>query len=307
MEPLAVDQIRLNFNPAMLHTLNAVIALMMFGVAIDMRAEDFRRVFRAPKGPVIGLCAQFVLLPALTFGLTLILPVAPSIALGMILVASCPGGNLSNLMTYLSGGNTALSVSMTSVSSVGAIVMTPLNLLVWGSLNPATASVLQDVSLRPWDVLGTILLILALPMVAGLTVSYFFEGLADRVRKPLKTISLTFFLIVVVFALKSNWGYFVDYVGGIFFVVVAHNALALGVGYGSARLFKLPERDCRAVCIEVGIQNSALALALIFEFFAGLGGMAIIAGLWGIWHIVSGLSVALFFSRRALPPEGVVP
>ncbi len=306
MEPAAVDQIRLNFNPAMLHTLNAVIALMMFGVAIDMKAEDFRRVFRSPKGPVIGLGAQFILLPALTFILTLILPVAPSIALGMIMVASCPGGNLSNLMTYLSGGNTALSVSMTSISSLAAIVMTPLNLFVWGGLNPATAGVLQDVSLRPLDVLGTILLILALPMAAGLTASHFFGGLADRVRKPLKVLSLTFFLVVVVFALKANWGYFVDYVGGIFFVVVAHNALALTVGYGSAQLFRLPERDRRAVCIEVGIQNSALALALIFEFFSGLGGMAIIAGLWGIWHIVSGLSLALFFSRRAIEPEGVI-
>lgn len=296
MDAAAVDQVRLNFNPTTLHALNAVIGLMMFGVAIDMKVQDFRRVLVAPKGPLIGFLAQFILLPAFTFLLTLVLPVAPSIALGMMLVAACPGGNLSNLMTYLARGNTALSVSMTAVSSVAAIVMTPLNVSLWGSLNPATQAILHDVSLSPLDVLGTIVLILGVPMAAGMTASRLFPGLADRVRKPLKVFSMVFFLAVVAFALKANWHYFVTYVGMIFFAVLIHNALALSVGYGAAAAFGLPKRDRRAVCIEVGIQNSALGLVLIFDFFDGLGGMAIIAGLWGIWHIISGLTMALIFN-----------
>lgn len=300
MDAALVDQVRLNFSPGTLKALNGVIGLMMFGMAIDMKAEDFLRVARAPKGPVIGLVAQFILLPAFTFGLTMVLPIMPSIALGMILVAACPGGNLSNLITYLARGNAALSVSMTAVSSVAAIVMTPLNVSLWGSLNPETQPILHDVALSPLDVLGTIVLILGLPMVAGIAVSRLFPGLADRVRRPVKIFSLVFFLVVVGFALKANWDYFVTYVGLIFFVVVAHNALALATGYGAAALFGLPKRDRRAVCIEVGIQNSALALVLIFDFFDGLGGMAIIAGLWGIWHIVSGMLLATVFSGMKL-------
>lgn len=305
MDAAALDQVRLNFSPGTLKALNAVIGLMMFGMAIDMKLEDFSRIVKSPKGPLIGLLAQFLLLPAFTFGLTMVLPVMPSIALGMMLVAACPGGNLSNLITYLARGNAALSVSMTAVSSVAAIVMTPINVSLWGSLNPATQGILRDVSLSPLDVLGTIVLILGVPMVAGISVSRAFPGLADKVRKPVKIFSLTFFVIVVGFALKANWDYFVTYVGMIFFAVVAHNALALSVGYGSAALFGLPKRDRRAVCIEVGIQNSALGLVLIFDFFDGLGGMAVIAGLWGIWHIVSGLLLAGVFTgfELGVPPE----
>lgn len=292
----AVDEIHLAFTPGTLRLLNAVIALMMFGMAIDMKVADFRRVLAAPKGPLIGLLAQFLLLPALTFGLTRVLDVTPSIALGMMLVAACPGGNLSNLLTYLARGNPALSVSMTAVSSVAAIFMTPLNISVWGGLNPDTQPILRDVALSPGDVFGTIVLILGVPMVAGLLVARRFPQLAQRVRGPLKVFSVVVFLAVVGLALKANWDYFVAYVGLIFFAVMAHNALALGLGYGAAAVAGLPVRDRRAVCIEVGIQNSALGLVLIFDFFDGLGGMAIIAGLWGIWHIVSGLSLATLFN-----------
>ncbi|MBU4606010.1 MAG: bile acid:sodium symporter, partial [Proteobacteria bacterium] len=128
MDAAAVDAVRLNFNPSGLLALNAVIGLMMFGIALDLKPSDFTRIIKSPKAPAIGLGAQFILLPAFTFLLTLVLPISPSIALGMILVASCPGGNLSNMMTYLAGGNAAVSVSMTAVSTAAAVVMTPLNL-----------------------------------------------------------------------------------------------------------------------------------------------------------------------------------
>lgn len=297
MEAETIDQVRLNFDPGTLVALNAVIGLMMFGMALDMKLEDFRRVLRSPKGPAVGLVAQFVLLPAFTFLLTLVLPATPSMLLGMMLVAACPGGNLSNVITYLGRGNAALSVSMTAVSTAAAVVMTPLNLSLWGNLNPATRPILRAVSLSPLDVLGTIVLILGIPLAAGLAVSRFFPGLSERARRPFKVFSILVFIAVVGLALKANWDYFLRFVGLAALGVVLHNALALATGYGAGRLFRLPTPDVRAVCIEVGIQNSALALALIFGFFDGLGGMAIIAGLWGIWHIVSGLGVALLFSR----------
>jgi BASS family bile acid:Na+ symporter len=219
----------------------------------------------------------------------------------MILIAACPGGNLSNIMTYLARGNTAISVSMTAVSTAAAVVMTPFNLSLWGSLNPATAPILRQVSLSPMDVFTTIFVILGIPLCLGLLLSRIFPSLADKVRKPFRVISFLIFILFVALALKANWEVFLHVIGLVVFVVLAHNALALTLGYVSGRIFGLPERDVRAVAIEVGIQNSALGLVLIFNFFAGLGGMAIIAAWWGIWHIISGLSVATFWSRR--PPK----
>jgi len=297
MLPESVDQIRLDFSPETMTALNVVIGAMMFGVALDMKLGDFRKIIASPKGPAIGLLAQFLLLPALTFLLVHVLPVTPSMALGMILVASCPGGNLSNLMTYLAGGNTALSVSMTAVSTVAAIFMTPLNLAFWGGASELTAPILRDVHLSPLDVLGTIVLVLGVPLVLGILTSRALPQLADKVRGPFKTLAFLFFLVVVGFALTANLELFVAYVGLVAFGVIAHNAAALSLGWLTARAAGLPSRDRRAVCLEVGIQNSGLALLLIFNFFEGLGGMALIAAFWGIWHIVAGASVALVMSR----------
>jgi BASS family bile acid:Na+ symporter len=303
MDQIAIDQIRLNFNQQGLLAINAAIGLMMLGVAIDLKLEDFKRVLKAPKAPMIGLGAQFILLPFFTFLLTLILRPHPSIALGMILVAACPGGNLSNLMTYLAKGNVAISISMTAISTIAAIVMTPLNLALWGSLNPDTAHILKTVSLSPLDVFVTVFIILGIPLGIGMALSRIFPGLADKVRKPFKIFTLVFFILIVMGALAANLKIFVHVIGLVVFVVFLHNALALNIGYWSAKVFKLAEPDARAVSIEVGIQNSALGLVLVFNFFAGLGGMAILVGWWGIWHIIAGLITAFIFTRRPLPEE----
>lgn len=303
MDMAAIDQVRLNFNPQGLLVINAAIGLMMFGVALDLKLEDFKRVVVSPKAPGIGLIAQFLLLPAFTFLLTLIIRPHPSMALGMILVASCPGGNLSNIITYLARGNCAVSISMTAVSSAAAIVMTPFNLALWGRMNAQTAEILRQVSLSPQDVFVTIFVILGIPLAAGLTVSRLVPTLADKVRRPFKIFSLCFFILIVCGALAANWQYFLAYVGLVVFAVFLHNLMALNIGYWSGRLFKLHERDCRAVSIEVGIQNSALGLVLVFNFFGGLGGMAILVAWWGIWHIIAGLTAAFIFTRRRLPVD----
>jgi BASS family bile acid:Na+ symporter len=134
MSPEVIDQMRLNFSPGSLFTLNAVIGLMMLGVSLDLSLDDFKRIIISPKAPGIGLAAQFILLSAFTFLLTLVIKPVPSMALGMMLIAACPGGNLSNVMTYLARGYAAVSVSMTAVSTAAAIFMTPLNLSVWRGL-----------------------------------------------------------------------------------------------------------------------------------------------------------------------------
>ncbi len=307
MEPIAVDQIQLNFNARGLLIINVAIGLMMLGVALELKLEDFKRIIRSPKAPGIGLLAQFILLPAFTFALTLILKPHPSIALGMILVAACPGGNLSNLMTYLSKGNCAVSISMTAISTLAAIVMTPLNLSLWGSMNPDTARILKTVSLSPVDVFFTVFIILGIPLVVGMTLSSFFPALAKKVRKPFKIFTLVFFIAIVSGALAANWKIFLQVMGLVVFAVFIHNALALNLGYWSSKLVGLDERDCRAVSIEVGIQNSALGLVLVFNFFKGLGGMAILVGWWGIWHIIAGLVAAFIFSRKKLDDDADYP
>ncbi len=298
MDAAAVDAIRLHFNAQGLAAINAVIGLMMFGMALDLSPEDFLRILRAPKAPAIGLLAQFVLLPAFTFLLTLVIRPLPSMALGMILIGACPGGNLSNIMTYLARGNAAVSVSMTAVSTAAAVFMTPLNLSLWGSLNPATAPILRQVSLNPWNVFTTIFMILGVPLFLGMTAARLWPRLVARLRRPFKIFSVIVFLAVVALALAANWRIFLNVVGLVVVVVFLHNALALSLGYGAGRLARLPEADVRAVAIEVGIQNSALGLVLVFNFFDGLGGMAIIAAWWGIWHIIAGLTLSFFWSRR---------
>lgn len=303
MDPAVIDQVRLNFNPQGLFAINAAIGLMMLGVALELKLDDFRRIFVAPKAPMIGLAAQFILLPAFTFLLTLILHPPPSIALGMILIAACPGGNLSNIITYLARGNCAVSVSMTAVSTAAANFMTPFNLAFWGGLNPQTAHILKAVSLRPFDVFINIFIILGIPLITGLVLSRVFPSLVEKARKPFKMFSLIVFIGIVLVALVANWQNFINYVGLVFIGVLIHNALALNLGYWSGRLLGLNESDTRAVSIEVGIQNSGLGLVLIFNFFDGLGGMAIITAWWGIWHIIAGLIAAFIFSRRPNPED----
>jgi BASS family bile acid:Na+ symporter len=298
MDPATIDQIQLNFNPTGIAIINGAIALMMLGVALDLKPEDFKRIITSPKAPLIGLFAQFILLPAFTFLLVLIIKPHPSVALGMMLVAACPGGNLSNIITYLANGNSAISISMTAVSTLAAIIMTPFNITFWGSMYPDTAAILKQVSLNPVTVFITIVLILGLPLVVGMSISKFKPNLAQKVRKPFKIFSLVFFIIIVCGALAANWKQFIDYVGIVMVAVFIHNLLALNIGYWSGRLCRLGEKDCRAISIEVGIQNSALGLVLVFSFFDGLGGMAVLVAWWGIWHIIAGLAAAAFFNLK---------
>ncbi len=296
-----IDTVHLNFNPTTLTIMNIVIGFIMFGVALDLRMEDFKRVVRSPKPFIIGMLGQFLILPAFSLLLVYLLNPIPSIALGMILLAACPGGNLSNFLTHLARGNTPLSISMSAFSTVMAIIMTPLNLAFWGSLHPGTRAILREISIGPWDMLTTIFLLLGLPLLLGIMVSRYFPKFTAKAVKPMRIFSIVFFIAFVLVALAGNFQYFIQFVGAVMFYVFLQNGLALLSGYTSARLVGLPEEDRRAIAIEVGIQNSGLGLILVFNFFDGLGGMAIIVAWWGIWHVVTGLPLAYFWSKR--PPK----
>jgi bile acid:Na+ symporter, BASS family len=301
-----IDQIQLNFSPTTLTILNIVIGFIMFGVALDLKLSDFKRSFSTPKPILIGLAGQFLLLPAFTFLLVSLINPIPSIALGLFMVAACPGGNLSNFITYLAKGNTPLSISMSAVSTVIAIFMTPVNVMFWGSLYPGTDSLIRSFTINPADMLFTIFLMLGLPLVAGMFIRYKSPDWASKANKVMKYISIVFFIMFLLAALMSNFAYFVEFVGMVVLVVFLQNLIAILSGYFTARMFRLPEGDRRAIAIEVGIQNSGLGLVLIFNFFDGLGGMAIVAAWWGVWHLVSGLSLAAFWSRRKPKPAAPV-
>lgn len=270
----------------------------MFGIALEVKLSDFKILWQNPKSALLGLLSQFILLPLFSFLLILILKPAPSIALGMILVAACPGGNISNFMSHLAKGNTALSVGLTSVATFLSLGLTPLNFQLYGSLYEPTAAILQSIELDFWDVSKTVFMIILLPLLLGLGVQHRFKSVAVSMAPIFRIGSILIFIGFVIIAFSNNFDLFLDYIHLVIGLVFAHNLLALGLGFTVGTLGNLAQRDRRTLAIETGIQNSGLGLVLIFAFFEGLGGMALVAAWWGIWHIISGLSLASFWSRK---------
>ncbi|MCR8827904.1 bile acid:sodium symporter family protein [Pseudosulfitobacter koreensis] len=294
-----IDEAVLEFSAGSITLLNAILAVVMFSIAIDLKPSDFKTLARAPKPLVVGLVSQFIVLPVLTFLLVLATQPQASVALGLILVAACPGGNISNFITHRAGGNAALSVSMTAFATVGAVILTPLNIAFWGSLYAPSAEILRATAIDPVSVAITVSLMLIAPLILGVALNARRPDVTRKLRGPLQWISMGIFVGFVVIALASNWSLFLAFAGGIAGLVIAHNALGLAGGYATATLAGLSSFDRRAVTIETGIQNSGLGLVLIFGFFGGLGGMAIVAAFWGIWHAISGLALASLMSRKA--------
>lgn len=293
--------------------LNATIAFVMFGVALDLGIEDFKRLLKSPKPILVGAFSQFVALPLLTFFLAVSLRdwITPTIGLGMLLVASCPGGNVSNFISSVAKGNIALSVSLTAFSSAGALIATPLNFALWGNLfmkiygggpGPGFVPALQ---INPLDVLETIVIILGIPLASGIFFKDKFQNIALKMVTPVKRLSIGVFMALLLVLFLNNYFYFVRYVKYVFFIVFVHNLLALSSGYYLGKFFKLAKRERKTISIETGIQNSGLALALLFSpgIFPenlAVGGMAFIAGWWGLWHILSGLALAGIWSGFSL-------
>lgn len=285
------------FEPRSLILLNLILALMMFGVSLSLRLEDFERVVLSPIAPIAGLFAQFFLLPLATGLFTWALNIDPELALGMILVASCPGGSFSNIMTWLARGNVAVSVSMTAVSSLAAAILTPVNFAFYGWLNPHTREYLTKITIEPSSILILVLLVLALPLVLGMVTGRRLPDLVVRIQKPLRIFSLLVLMTFVAIAFSSNFALFLERFHSFFWLVVGHNLLALSLSYGMGLVLKLPVADRRAVTLEVGIQNSGLGLVILFTFFSEAGGMMLITAFWGVWHLVSGLTLSQIWAR----------
>lgn len=295
-----LDGIRLNFSGEGFLFLNIILGLIMFGVALEIKPVNFRLIISNPRPVLVGFFAQHILVPAVTFLLVLLLHPTPSIAMGMILVAACPGGNISNFLSLMAKGNVELSVTLTALSTMVAVIMTPFNFALYGSLYSDAAHLLIPISIDAWEMIKTVFVLLGVPLSLGMFFAWKFPSLAQKLHKPMKILSLLVFAIFVFAALAANFNYFLKYIHLIFLIVLAQNASAFLTGHYTAKLFRLNSNDTKTIGIESGIHNSGLALVLIFNpnLFNGIGGMAFIAAWWGIWHIVAGLGLATFYSRK---------
>jgi len=307
---LILDDVRINFSAGGMHAVNIVLAFVMFGVALGLRTQMFKDILQYPKSAIVGLFSQIIALPALTFLLVIIFnqQITPMVAMGMILVASCPGGNISNFMSQLSKANTELSISLTAVNTALSTIITPFNFALWGSfyvnyVNNHAAEALQELHIDTFQMFETVLLLLGVPLVLGILTVKYLPKIAEKLKKPMQYFSILFFIAMVVIAFRNNLDLFLHYIFFIFILVLIHNLVALSTGYGLATVFKLPKIDRRTLTIETGIQNSGLGLVLLFnpKIFPpdlAIGGMLFVTAWWGIWHIISGLSISLYWSKH---------
>lgn len=308
----AIDAIDVNLNTAGMNTINIILAFVMFGVALGIKPRTFVDVFTKPKSVILGALCQLVLLPAMTFVLCVLMKewISPMIGLGMILVASCPGGNISNFMTALSKGNATLSVSLTAISTSASIFTTPLNFTFWGNWylqfahNRFEISAIPELSIPFWEVFKTIVILLGIPLILGMLCSHYLPKISEKLKKPFQYLSIAFFILMVVLAVNQNLGPLSRCIKFIFLIVLIHNLLALGIGFGTGTLFKLPYKDRRTLTVETGIQNSGLGLVLLFNpnifdpvIWENNGGMLVTCAWWGIWHVISGMTVSYLFNR----------
>ena len=335
-----LNHVYVNLTPGNMLLVNFILAFVMFGVALGVKMDTFKDVFRNPKSLIIGIILQWVGLPLVTMILVILLSnvITPEIAFGMILVAACPGGNISNFISSLSKGNVELSVSMTAVSTAFSPLITPFNFWLWGNIyrNYAESKFenMPILEIEFMDVLVQILLILGLPILLGFLVSHYMPRIADKLKKPTSILSIILFIAMVAVSLNQvltgldKAGMLATAGVGILAVlaiVVVHNGSVLGSGYLTASLLKRPIADRRSLTIETGIQNSGLGLVMLLnpKIFdpatwgardqmgniilnsegapAGIcGGLILVAALWGIWHILSGLTIATIFRRQKL-------
>lgn len=239
-----IDRLDLHLADGFQLAVNAIVALFLFGIALDTKIGDFRDVARRPWVIAAGLVAQYVVMPGLTVLLTLVLDVRGSVAIGMILVVCCPAGNLSNILTHRARGDVALSVSLTGVSTIAAVVVTPVALAFWCGLNPAAADLLRDVHIDPWDMVGEAIFLIGLPFALGLLIAWRRPSVSDQARRFVEPAALTLLLLIVVGALAGQLALFVEYVGVVAVAIILQNALSLGVGYATGRATRPPGRAC---------------------------------------------------------------
>lgn len=298
MNATDIDSITLDLGAGSEIAMMLMLSLMMFAVALGLRKEHFAFFRTNPKVYFAGVIAQTIGLPALTVALCMIVQPQPSIALGMILIACCPGGNVSNLLALFGRADTALSVSLTATSSVAAAILTPVSILFWSGLYAPTAALLTEINLDAVSFLIQTLIILALPLFVGMALGHFAPTIARKLQKPLAVTAGIGLAMIIIAAVVKFAPLLIKIGPWIIGLVMVHNALAFLLGFLSGVAAKASTRQRRALTFEVGIQNSGLGIVILLTQLGGLGGAAAIAGLWGTWHIIGGLILVGIFQRN---------
>jgi len=294
-----LSNVRIDFTEDKLFFLNITLAFIMFGVALGIETKNFQELFKNPKSVITGVISQFILLPALTFLLVLLFNPVPGLGLGMILVAACPGGNVSNFFSSISKGNVALSITLTAIATILATIMTPLNFEWYSGLYLGDKLDL-NMKMDALAIMKTVFFLLVIPLISGIIFSAKLPVLTKKISRPIKILSFLMLIGIIMFAFLANLDKFLEYYHYIIGIVFIHNLIALGSGYGFSRLMGNKEQDNRTISIETGIQNSGLGLVIIFSIFDGNGGMALITAWWGIWHIISGIIISLIYSKGSI-------
>jgi len=272
----------------------------MFGVALDIKVEHFTQLLNQKKAVFTGLFSQFVLLPLFTVILVTVLPISNGMALGMLLVAACPGGNVSNFFSQMARGHVALSVTLTAFSSLAAFIITPLNFLFCVSLVPSLSGELKSLEVDFLTLMINMVSILLVPLLLGMWVSANYVSLSKKIAGPIRILSMIMLTAFIVIAVMNNMDGFKAYLGDVFWIVLLHNGSALFLSYYLSRMLHNGEAVSRTVAIETGIQNSGLALILIFNFFDGNTAMAVVAAWWGVWHLISGFAFSAVMRKRPI-------
>jgi bile acid:Na+ symporter, BASS family len=294
----SIDAIKINFSADNLLILNICLAFIMFAIALEMKKEDFLSLKQNPKPAIVGMTAQLIIMPLVTLGLVYIFNPSPSVSLGMIAISACPGGNNSNYSTHLAKGNTALAVTTTSISVIACIGMMPFMIWLGTKLIPNMNLLNRNVIINPLEMVRIVGLLILTPLIIGMFFNEKFPEVTNKIRKPFKVLSLILFFGLILAAIIANFQNIMTYVGRVFFIVLVLNACAYATGYWFSKINGLSEEDCRAITFETGIHNITIALIIIFNFFDGLGGMALVAAWYGIWDLMTGFSLAMWWSRR---------
>ncbi len=295
MDVTELDSLRIVLDPVGQTGVAIALMLVMFSVALRLRVDDFRFLLDKPLLFAGGVVAQVLLLPLVTLLLILAINPAPSIALGMIVVACCPGGAVSNLLTYLSRGDLPVSVALTATSSILAAVLTPASILFWTSAYEPTSTLLRSLDVSPWIFLAQTTILLGVPLVLGMTVAAKAPDVAARIRKRATLLGAGTLIGVIVYGIIYFFPTLIRALPLLGGIVVIHNAVAFLTGAAAGRVLSGRRATRRALVFELGIQNAGLALVILIAQLKGLGGAAAIAAVWGVWDLVAGGAIVVFF------------
>ena len=269
-----------------------MLGIIMFGMGMTMTVDDFKGVLHNPKAVVIGVVAQFMLMPGLAYLLCQLFQLPPAIAIGVILVGCCPGGTASNVITYMAKSNTALSVACTSVSTILAPVLTPAIFYLLAS---------QWIEINAMSMLGSILQVVLFPIILGLIVRSVLKQKVETYIQVMPLISVLAIVAIVAAIIAGSKTQILESGLLILAVVALHNGLGYLLGFGASRLFKLPYADSKAIAIEVGMQNSGLGVALAAVHFAASPITAVPSAIFSLWHNISGPALATYWASKANP------